>query len=351
MPMEISSESVICPRCGIKYGKRRGNFPSSYAALYKGMGFIPYCKNCVEDMYNSYHAKCGDDKEAMHIMCRKLDLYWSDAIYDDVIRKATPRTVISKYIQKLGNNKYIGMSYDDTLNDNGLLWGARITPVTSNTTSGANENVADETQSEDAVVDFETDITEDTMAFWGYGYPKKMYNDLEQRWQYWMNKMSGQGFDIDNMDIGTEALVKQICSLEVDIKRDRIDGKSVDKNLSVLNSLLGSANLKPTQKKDDIDSATESTPLGVWIKRWETQRPIPEPDPEFEDVDGIVRYISIWFLGHLCSMLGIKNAYCKLYEEEIVRMRIDRPEYEDEDDESVFNDIFGGDESSNGIEK
>ena len=40
-------------------------------------------------------------------------------------------------------------------------------------------------------------------------------------------------------------------------------------------------------------------------------------------------------------MLGIKNTYCRLYEEEIAKMRVDRPEYEDEDDETLFNDIFG----------
>ena len=44
-------------------------------------------------------------------------------------------------------------------------------------------------------------------------------------------------------------------------------------------------------------------------------------------------------------MLGIKNTYCKLYEEEIDKMRVDRPEYEDEDDETVFNDIFGNNSS------
>ena len=58
-------------------------------------------------------------------------------------------------------------------------------------------------------------------------------------------------------------------------------------------------------------------------------------------MDGIVRYISIWFLGHLCKMLGIKNTYCKLYEDEMARLKVERLESEDEDDEGAFNDIFG----------
>lgn len=143
------------------------------------------------------------------------------------------------------------------------------------------------------------------------------------------------------VDIGTEAIIRQLCSLELDINRDRAAGRSVDKNVNTLNTLLGSAKLKPTQKKEDADASIDNTPFGVWIRRWENQRPIPEPDPELQDVDGVVRYISIWYLGHLCKMLGIKNTYCKLYEDELAKMRIERPEYDDEDDETMFNDIFG----------
>lgn len=104
--------------------------------------------------------------------------------------------------------------------------------------------------------------------------------------------------------------------------------------------------MKPAQQKNDGDGALENTPFGVWVRKWENQRPIPEPDPELKDVDGIIRYISIWFLGHLCKMLGIKNAYCKLYEDELAKMRIERPEYEDDDDETMFNNIFNSDSNN-----
>jgi len=41
-------------------------------------------------------------------------------------------------------------------------------------------------------------------------------------------------------------------------------------------------------------------------------------------------------------MLGIKNTYCKLYEEEMEKRRVERPDLDDEDDEGAFNEIFGG---------
>lgn len=327
MAIEMSSDTAICSRCGKKYSRRKGYFPVSYAILHKGIGYVPVCKDCIDTMYNTYLAQCNNAKDAVRQMCRKLDLYWNESVYEVVARKSTTRSMMTQYIAKINTVSYAGKSYDDTLSENGTLW-----------SFGENENsdtdYDDSNPQEDAIIETPDEI----IAFWGSGYSDEMYRELEQRRQYWMSKFP----DGTELDVGTEALIRQICSLELDINRDRIAGKSVDKSVNALNNLLGSANLKPTQQKADGDNAQENTPFGVWIRRWETQRPIPDPDPELEDVDGIIRYISIWFLGHLCKMLGIKNTYCRLYEEEIAKMRVDRPEYEDEDDETLFNDIFGG---------
>lgn len=334
MSIEMSSDSAVCFRCGTKYGRRKGYFPVSYAIQHKGVGYIPICKTCIDTMYNTYLSQCNNAKDAVRQMCRKLDLYWSESVFEIVSRKSTTRSMMTQYIQKINTVSYAGKSYDDTLSDEGTLW-----HFVDSSSEDKDDNTP--TNSSDTVEALET--PEEIILFWGSGYSDEMYHELEQRRQYWMSKFP-EGIELD---VGTEALIRQICSLELDINRDRIAGKSVDKSVNALNNLLGSANLKPTQQKQDGDNSNENTPFGVWIRRWETQRPIPEPDPDLEDVDGIIRYISIWFLGHLCKMLGIKNTYCKLYEEEIDKMRVDRPEYEDEDDETVFNDIFGG---SNSIE-
>ena len=147
------------------------------------------------------------------------------------------------------------------------------------------------------------------------------------------------------MGVGTQALLRQICILETQINKDLMAGKPVEKLVNSLNTLLGSANLKPDQikKEEPIDSSIENMPLGVGIKKWEDTRPLPEVAPEFRDVDGIVKYITTWFYGHLGKMVGIKNFHSKLYEDEISRLRVEKPEYEEDDDESVFNDVFGGD--------
>lgn len=327
MAIEVASSRTICTKCGIAYPNRKYNFPVSYAESYKGTGYIPICKKCLESMYEKYLSQCGDSKAATRQICRKLDLYWNDAIYENVAKKSSPHSLISRYVAKLNHVSTAGKSYDDTLMDEGTLW-------KTSTTMAA--------QRGDGVP---VPVTDEVMAFWGSGYSPDTYERLEQRRKYYMEKFP-QAFPHDDKsdDIGSDVLMRQLCNLEVSIANDAAAGRSIDKSVNSLNTLIGSLNLKPTQKKGDADSSLGKTPFGVWIRRWENERPIPEPDPDFQDADGIIRYVSIWFFGHLSKMLGIKNTYCKLYEDELARMRVEMPEYEDEDDETMFSDIFSSDE-------
>lgn len=334
--IEISSQSVVCRRCGSAFGRLKGNFPVCYAPLYKGVGFLPYCRDCVDDMYQIYLAESGDARKSTRQMCRKLDIYWNENVYQKVERQASPRSVMTSYLLKIASITFAGKGYDDTLREEGTMWLDATEPEKDADDRG---EVVQQRHEQSAV-----DVDPEIVAKWGPGYPASMYLELEDRWAYWMTRYP-EGAE---MDIGAEALIRQICNLEIDINRDRAAGKSIDKNVNMLNTLLGSAMLKPAQKKDDAETSMEKTPFGVWIKRWENLRPIPEPDPEFDDKDGIIRYIEVWFKGHLAKMLGIKNAYSKMYEEEIARRRIELPDYADEDDEDFFNDIFdqnGGDDA------
>ena len=330
--MEINSLSAICTKCGTAFSRRKGYFPVSYAILHKGIGHIPICRDCIDSMYNSYLSQCNNAADAVRQMCRKLDLYWHEDIFRNVECKSTTRSMMTQYIAKTTSIKYAGKSYDDTLSEEGSLWNFGQTLGQEDVLS-----LEDDVQNSSGDADDTQEVSEDIIAFWGSGYTPAMYEELERRRLYWMSRLPQ---DIE-IDIGTEVIIKQICSLEMDINRALAAGRAVDKSINALNSLLGSGNFKPTQKKEDTDANMDTTPFGVWIRKWENQRPIPEPDPELKDVDGIIKYIDIWFRGHLAKMLNIKNSYSKLYEDEMAKIRVDHPEYEDEDDETLFNDIFG----------
>ena len=342
--LEVNASSSVCRKCGRAYGRLKGYFPICYAYLYKGVGYLPYCADCCKQMFDSYCAECGDERMAIRQMCRKMDLYWSDQLYEQSAKKSNTRSIFQNYIARLNNAQYSGRSYDDTLREEGTLWkfneDAAVDAVGLSPDglpeSGIKSGDSDGTDGDGVEFD---DIPEEVIQYWGPGYTPERYQDLETRRTYWINNLP----DGITPDVGMEALIRQICVLEIDINRISASGKSAEKQIGMLDKLISSMNLKPGQKGDD--SGFDKTPFGVWIDRLEHERPVADPDPELSDVDGIAQKISTWFYGHASKMLGIKNLFCKLYEDKMEEFRIERGESEDEEDdgyESLFNRIFGG---------
>lgn len=327
MAIEMSSDRAVCHRCGKAFSKRRGNFPVSYAPLYKGVGYLPICKECANNMYLSYLEQFDDPVKAIRKFCEKLDLYWNYNIYKTLIKKNGDHTLLTAYLQKLTINSYAGKCYDDTIKEEPEL--------------EKEVSVTKEVSEELPIKEVTVDVPDEVKKFWGTGYTSGMYLQLEERRNYWMDRLPEE-FDTG---VGSEAIIRQICALELDINRDRAEGKAVDKLITTLNGLIGSLNLKPVQKKQDgDDTALANTPMGVWLYRYENERPLPE----IQEDENLIRKTVFTWMGHVCKMLGKKNAYSRLYEEEIERLRVEKPEYEDEDDEEFMMDVIaeeGGDDS------
>lgn len=316
-----------CCTCGKKYTRQKSNFPMSQSPLYKGNhGHITTCRNCIDELFNQYKQSMGDEKEALRRICMKFDIYWNEEVYGMLSKANTSSSRVLTYIARTNLLKYQGKTFDDTLDEE---YNSEL-PIYIQSSDSEVANTYSDIQ-----------IDESVRAFWGAGFNDAWYEELSSRYDYWTSKFP-KDFELS---VGTQALLRQICILETQINKDLMAGKPVEKLVNSLNTLLGSANLKPEQskKEESLDASIENMPLGVGIKKWEDTRPLPDVAPEFRDVDGIVKYISTWFYGHLGKMVGIKNFYSKLYDDEVSRLRVEKPEYEEDDDESLFNEVFGGD--------
>lgn len=327
----VENRRYYCCRCGVSYSRQKGFFSASHSFMYRGSGYLPVCVNCVDEMYEYYCKKLRSPKEAMKRMCMKLDLYWDPRIYDMTEKAAGVSSRVRNYIGKTNIVRYIDKTYDDTIEEEA---DPSFKPEVSEAVLAAEVDAQTDNDPGEYV------IPDEVVNFWGKGFPPDFYMELERRYKEWVKDLN-----VDELDAAEVTLYRQICMLEEKISRDMAAGKDTDKNIKAMNELLGSVNRKPSQKKAEENSlASDATPFGVWIRRWENERPIPEVDPELKDVDGIVRYIEVWFKGHLAKMLGKENAYSRMYEREIEKYRVDKPEYEDEDDEEVFNSEFGEEE-------
>lgn len=346
MAMEMGNKTYkgtecTCGRCGRVYPKQRGYFSVSYADFYRGTAYLPICKDCVDKLYNSFLEESKNPKLSVRQMCRKLDLYWDPKIYDSIEKRSSMYSAMTAYMTRLNAATFAGKSYDDTLREENSLWLFPNGNETKETKEETDKPSVQETVQDLQEEEEQYTPTDEVIAFWGTGYPNSMYKELEQRREYYMSRLPND----NDIDIGAEILIRQICNLDITIAKTSAAGGSIDKMVNSLNTLVGSLNLKPAQKNkaEDLDTEMTNTPLGVWLWKYENQKPLPEIDEDLKDVNKIKKYIFTW-MGHLCKMLGVKNGYTKMYEDEINRLKVEKPEYDGDEEDLLIESYSAGDD-------
>lgn len=326
---QLPTAKFYCCRCGTAYSRQKGYFPVSHSPMYRGSGFLPVCSVCIDEMFDQYVKELGDERAAMRRMCMKLDLYWHESIYEMMEKTAGLNSKVRNYIGKSNMVRFIDKNYDNTLKEEAKLRNGE--PLDD--TPPAKEKV----EEKEPEPEEEIDVPDEIRAFWGSGFSDSMYLLLDERYRYWVSELP-KGVVLD---VGTKALLRQIVTTELEINRLKDTNQPIDKAVKTLTDLLGSALLKPSQQKEGADTELENMPLGVGIQKWEMTRPLPKTSDKLKDQSGIIKNITTWYLGHACKMVGLKNSYCKMYEDAMEKLRVKRPEYNDEDDEAFLNDIFG----------
>lgn len=313
-PKPISQDHKYhCSMCEREYDKQDRNFPGSGSPLFaQNNKKLPICNTCLETLMVHYTEILGSEKEAIKRICMKFDIYWSEIAYDMAMNSLQGKTLIKAYISKVNLRPFNGKTYDTTLEELGQQ---AITSI---------EDLTEEKQRE---------ISKETIKRFGKGLTLDDYIYLEEQYEDWIARYECK-------TKVQEELYKNLSIAQLNIlNAQRGQGKMIDAQ-NAFNNLLGTANIKPAQTASD--KLSEQNTLGTLLEKWENEykKPVPEPPEKWKDYYGIVRYINIFFLGHLCKMLGIKNTYSRMYDEEMSKYRIERPEYED-DDEALFDAVFG----------
>lgn len=329
--VELMPEGKIqCTMCGrlLPTGGHSSSFHRSNSILHKGNGgYIPICKRCVADLYKAYKKALGSDLEATRRMCQKLDAYFNENLFGNTWDKYHDREASFKfgeYLKTLNLYVYRGKTFDTTIDEEEAKMRVQMAAALG-----------------EGEVDEDLDISPEQVRVWGAGFgDSTFYKELDQRYSYWTEDL-----DIEKMDKATETLIRQICIQEVTLSHDAAAGKPIDRTAKLIDSLLGSLNLKPVQKQqvvseDAVDEETEMTPFGVWIQQIENDRPIPEPEEQFADVDHLKEYIQTWFVGGLSNMMRIPNQFSDMFDRAMAEYTVEKPEYKEDDEDTSIDDLF-----------
>lgn len=307
---KIEPNFYKCCACGTSYKNLDDNFPASQSEMYAGLDYhLPICKTCLDKLFEHYTTVYGgNEDQAIRRICENFNIYFNQSLLNASRKITKNRSRIHTYISRSNLLQYKDKTYDSTLDEE--------------RNEGIIETLDDVKDSKKAKLK--------TVKFFGTGFEDDDYVFLEDEYLDWTTRHECN-------TKAQEEVFKQICYAQLDILKAKRTNQSTKDLTKTLQDLLATANLQPKQTKDN--TLAEQNTFGTLIRKWENERPIPEPDKEWKDVDGIVKYITIYFLGHLCKMMGIKNSYSRMYEAEMKKYKVEKPEYED-DDEALFDAVF-----------
>lgn len=311
----VDQDYILCPVCGEFV--TRDNF---YTDKRFAIGVYPQCKKCVlaeVEQRKNKNDKPNETKISVQRMLQKMDLPYIDSLYEslctDVANEINEKNKRSPFLAYLPPIKSLpnwkGKTYADSEFEPGVIL------------------------EEEEEINENSRILKSAKKRFGNSYTNSELIFLENEYQDWTRR-----YQCENK--AQELLFKRVCFKELDIDKAQKEGKDTKELDKTLQELLGSLNLKPSQ--NNSNALTEAKTFGQLIEKWENEKPIPEPEEEFKDVDRIGLYIDVFFKGHLSKMMGLKNGFSSLYEKFMRKYTVNKPEYdEDSDSEILFEQIFG----------
>lgn len=266
----------------------------------------------MNDLFLFYTDKLGSEEEAIRRICMKFDIYYNESLAEASRKISADRSRIHTYVSRANLTQYRDKTYDTTLDEE----------ATSAVTSMEDVNELER--------DGSVEVTKKAVKTWGFGLNPEDYGFLSGQFDDWKAKCVIDGK-------ARETLVRDLCMLKLQQNKALLAGdiKTYKDLTEQFQKTLDRANLTPKQE-DAADKASEK-PMGVMIDMFECERPIPEPLDEWKDVDGIMKLILVYFIGHLCRMLGLKNKYAAMYEQEMAKYTVTVPEMEEADAEDIFD--------------
>lgn len=310
----IEQDLILCPCCGEFITREQFYTDKRYA-----IGVFPQCKKCIlaeVEQRKNKNDKPNETKKSVQQMLQKMDLPYIDSLYEslraDVANEINEKNKKSPFlaymppIKSLPNWK--GKTYADSEFEIGVITDEEEVKQNAKTIKNGKKR-------------------------FGLGYSNEDYMFLENQYQDWITR-----YECNTKT--QEEIFERLSFKKWEINKATKSGQSTKDLDKTYQELMTTANIAPRQ--NTMDAMSEAQTLGTLIAKWETERPLPEIDPELEDVDHIGKYIDVFFRGHLSKMLGIKNTLSHIYNGFMKKYTVERPEYtDDEESEALFDSIFG----------
>lgn len=309
------NELLLCPKCGEWLKADTGFYRDERMVT----GRFPLCKRCVMAMVEQRKSDADEPNETKESVQKVLQLM--NRCYDDDFYEQCVKGAMDGVKERNRNSPFA--TYITAILSL-PQWQSKDWSCSNFGVDGSSATESDELR----------EARPEIKKLFGAGFNADEYLFLQDQYDDWCQRTA-----VDSKS--QQLYVVRICFKQLDIWKAQLAGLDTTKLDSSLNDLMNAANLQPRQNVSN--AATDSLTFGQLIEKWEQEKPIPEPSEEFKDVDGIGKYIRVWFTGWLCKALGLKaNVYTEEYEEEIAKYTVEKPnQVDDTGGTTIYEHLFG----------
>ena len=286
-----------CLSCG-----KTSSMYISYSKLYRDVGVLPICKECIKSEYLYLLGKFDRDVEkAIYYLCMKIDMPYHANAFEGSKKqcKEDIENIWYIYIQKINSLRSSNDYADDFLSGERISLDGEI----------ANINLDDYESIEVAML----------AAKWGDGIPVDDLKYLEEKFYEW-----DASFEISGKN--RVLIVDQICFEELEIKRDRANRKDVTKRLKTITELMKLGDLSP--KQETAAESAEFASFPEFINQVEKTKPAYIENHELKDVDNLKGKIEA-MAGAINRTKGVSDKSTDTFDEEFQDYTLDLSNLED----------------------
>lgn len=310
----LDGDYCFCHKCNTFLARTSFYTSDDYAS-----GLFPECKKDLMLSATDYDKKTNtytDNKEKAKDTLRYMNLPFIESLYDSALSSVLAEvneknrgTAWQQYMVMIKSlPQYRGMTWKDS-------------------------EFEDFDDASDGMVNRKP--RKESYKIFGNGFSVEDYLYLQDQYDDWKSRTQ-----VDSKS--QETYIVQICFKQLEIWKAQKSGRDTDKLVKSLNELMNGANLQPRQNVGN--AATDSLTFGQLIEKWELDRPVPTPAPEFQDCDNIGKYLRVFFTGWLAKAVGLKNVYTEECEEYIKQYAVTKPEYQEEgSSNAIYDTLFGND--------
>lgn len=268
--LEISE--IYCRKC-VK-NKSPKDFYKAVDHFLDKNGFMSLCRDCISEIYISQYNIEHDLRRAIYNTCRIVNVLYSESAV-----QATESQIKNKELLPDAPNIFGWYKAKIASTMKGFGAAKMGDSVGADFTfKYENSNVPERGEPVDFIG------SESVIEFWGGDYATEEYRFLEKELADWKHSYSCQ-------NKAEEFLLKEICLKQLELERERKEGKTGDNILKSIQELLKNAALTPAQQS--VASSSKGMEIiGMLIKQIENEEPceVYKDKSLFKDFDNIGTY-------------------------------------------------------------